>query len=744
MTTTTEELEQMLGLTPSAPREPVTQDPAVQRAMMGHALGNIERTEAEAVQRAEAPTMVEDNGMVAMIDRDGNLGSIPKAAVEDAMAAGFSLATPEGNRAVSLREKYGDKPVETFLRGAASTATLGLTDLVRSATPEGREAAEAEAEFNPIARGVGEAAGYLLPIGAGATVARGAGAAVAEKAASSAAIKGLSGGGLLARAAARAGTSAARMGTEGAVFGLGEGISDAALAKDPMSAEAIVGELGSHVLLGTGLGSVAGGGLSLAGSALGYAAGKATKVLARATERLQAELKAGTEVLSTTDDALRAEVMAMERPALEAAVKSETATLQAQRLAEGKVLAKDLEAFYHENRNNLFKLRQQLPDKALKKDAIQATEAFKKVLGDLESLAEEPVTALKPLRRLEQQLGSMQKYLPEGSMQPSLDGVNALKNRVADLSGNVSSERLTAMSERLEHLVQGPAKTPILDGVTKSIGATVGGTLGAATGIPYAGMAGAWLGKEFSDVLKPMMKRVLGSFVEHAGGIDDAAGKFLSRLGTPTPTGQALERLATASSIAGGSAYARATKAVTDAATDMQATEAKLDQQLAGLAHAAPQTALQVKQGLLAKIAFLAGKVPKTTLGAFGSALEPSDAERSTFARYVAAADDPLRIVKELRAQMVMPETVETAQALYPRHLERLKAAITEQLADTSVRAKVPYGTRLAIAEIVGSQVDPTLDPAFVAQMQAPRVPPFSAPNTDPDPTSAQRLMTHQ
>jgi hypothetical protein len=681
---------------------------------------------------------------INVIDPMGNPRTVAPEEFEEAMRRGYRMADAATVNDRLLERQYGDSPIQAGIEGAARGLTFGASDLLLPALGADKEGLRERRARNEVASTIGEVGGMVAP----ALLTGGGGlAGSAGKAAAGAAERALTreGAGLLGRAAARAGTSAARMGTEGAVYGVGQGISDVALSKDPMSAEAIIGDLGHHILVGAGFGAVGGAGLSVAGSALGVAADKAGKAIQRATSKLQAELEAGTEgMLSTTDDALRVEVMGMSRPALEAAAKAETEALTAARRVEGKALAKDLEGFYLEQRNELFKLRQQLPDKALKRDAIQATEGFKRILGDLESLAEEPITALKPLRRLEQQLGVMAKYLPDGSMKPALDRVAALKDRVVDLSGDVASPRLEAVTERMAMLDRPPPKTPMLDAAAQSLGASAGGALGKLTGIPYAGMAGAFLGREFSEVLKPLMRRVLGSFVGHAGGIEDGVTKFLTRLGTPESALGAVERLAGASTVAAGDAYERATRAVTDANANLQQTDGHLTQQLAGLAQVAPQTAAQVKQGMLAKIQFLASKVPPQIGGAFGF-LPPSDTERYTFARYAAAAEDPLRLVKELRAGMVMPETVETAQALYPVHLEKIKAALAEQLADPVVRARVPYQMRLEIGMILGPQVDPTLDPSFIALMQEPTVPSVKPPSgggssAPTDVTSAQRL----
>ena len=519
-----------------------------------------------------------------------------------------------------------------------------------------------------------------------------------------------------------------------------------------MTAEAIVGTIGHHALMGTVTGAVTGGGLSLAGSGLGAAIGAAGKVVRKAAEKFQGEVADGTDALATAEPALREEVLAMSKPDLVAAQKAEQSTVEAVRAEQGTALAKDLETFRYDVRGELTKLKGSLPrGQGLVGEVIGPEKALHKVVGDLKTLAEDPSMALGPLRRIEQQMTKLGDKLPDGTFQPTLDRLSDLQNRIANLTGDATSPRLDALSARLEQLAAPAPKTPIIDAAVKGAGAAVGGAVGHLSGIPGAGFAGAWLGKELSETIAPLARKILGSFVDHATAIADGADGMLSTLTPPQSALDVLKDFAAATAVKGETAYESASKALTQAAANPQQAAGQIKQQLAGLHAAAPLLAEQVAEGMLRKVNFLASKItPQVSMGISGQLIPPTDDEQATFARYVAAASDPMRLMKELRAGQLMPETVETHEALYPQIKARIQSALTTQLADPVIASKLPYEMRLQLSMLLGPSVDATLDPSFVALMQQTFTQPqgqkvnagTTTQKTPPDVTAAQRLTT--
>ncbi len=121
------------------------------------------------------------------------------------------------------------------------------------------------------------------------------------------------------------------------------------------------------------------------------------------------------------------------------------------------------------------------------------------------------------------------------------------------------------------------------------------------------------------------------------------------------------------------------------------------------------------------RIEFLAAKVPKRPdvikphTGA--AQWQPSDLEMRTFARYVAAVEDPAGVEERLAAGTVTPEDAEAYRAVYPERFAEVRQAIIERL--PTLRAKLPYARRIALSIFTGVPVDPALEPRILRQLQA-------------------------
>jgi hypothetical protein len=209
------------------------------------------------------------NPTVNVITPEGNAASIPEADLEAALSAGFQL---EGEADVQRRltsqareEQFGGVggAIEAGVYGAARGATFGLSDVAMRAAGADPVALRGIQEANPgISTGT-EIAGAVLPslVTAGTGGVAGGGRALAREALTftpagaaargSAAIAGLGEGGSLA---ARAGYSALGGAAEGAAQTAGSYLSDVALEKRKLSAEAFVASLGTGALLGGALG----------------------------------------------------------------------------------------------------------------------------------------------------------------------------------------------------------------------------------------------------------------------------------------------------------------------------------------------------------------------------------------------------------------------------------------------------------------------------------------------------------
>lgn len=225
-----------------------------------------------------------DDEQVGIVSPDGRLGSIPKASLQDALRQGYKMPDAQQGAELAKRQQYGTgvaTEAKAGVEGAARGLTFGGSDwaLSRSGLVDPEALAERKAR-NPWAAGVGEAAGIagglLLPtgiVGAGVKGAAAAGELGARGAASLLARAGVEGGTLASRALAGGVKAATGSAIEGALYGAGQGISEAALGDPTDAAEKILGHATMGALLGGALGGAAG--------ALGGVGSKALERLAR-------------------------------------------------------------------------------------------------------------------------------------------------------------------------------------------------------------------------------------------------------------------------------------------------------------------------------------------------------------------------------------------------------------------------------------------------------------------------------
>lgn len=202
---------------------------------------------------------------------DGTLGTVDRSDI-DQMPEGSTFATSEDIRQKQATDKleaeYGgiSGGFAAAGLGALRGASLGLSDpLIAGLGGErARKALEGYQSANPLASTAGEIGGVVLPalVGDEAGLLNAPGRLVggAGRAAESAAtrIVGREAESVLGRVGQRALASAAGMGAEGAIYGVGNEISDAAIHDHELTAEKLWAGAGKGALLGAGMGAAAG------------------------------------------------------------------------------------------------------------------------------------------------------------------------------------------------------------------------------------------------------------------------------------------------------------------------------------------------------------------------------------------------------------------------------------------------------------------------------------------------------
>lgn len=231
---------------------------------------------------------------VTLLDPDGNQVVGPASGMQNALSAGYKLASPENIATIADQQKYGTGALnvaKAFGAGALRGATLNLSDPILThlglASPQTLAGLE---QYNPSASLVGQMAGtgaallvpgedaltaadLINPVKAvaklGAKIGEGVGGLLPE-----------AGAGLGSRILAGTGQVGAKgLGSaiEGGFYGLGNTATEAALGDPDQAAEHLLANVGYGALLGGGLGSTVEAGRLVVPKSLELAQGALSK-----------------------------------------------------------------------------------------------------------------------------------------------------------------------------------------------------------------------------------------------------------------------------------------------------------------------------------------------------------------------------------------------------------------------------------------------------------------------------------
>ena len=467
-----------------------------------------------------APAPTEDafaDEKVGVITPTGHGVTIRRADLPEALSRGYRLEAPEQSEHRMLLNKEGDRPVQTFIERAAGTMSLGATDIYARATnPEEAARMGARAEGSGDAATAGALFGLANPYGVGGLIGK-AGKVVGG------AVAGQLGGGVVGRAvgATAAGT------TEGALFGYGQGISELALSKDPLTAERVVTTLGGNVLYGAGFGAASGGVGGLL--AEGATAGKA------AVQKWAGMEEGAAGAAGKAEVAIPEEVRKLDRPAAKAAREVELENIAKARDVEARELYKAAREYDDALGQSWVKGGDKRFERLMGKtrDAIRnsldsenefarykgartlnALDKQAQALREYSAAAAQKSPAARALEaeevvkaaRAEARVGNGTEVMPRTAAAPAAPAVDrtvadllevndALRKRIEAIGKPPSSPMLDALDAHLDALAH-PGKKPLLQQVAEQAGGGLGASIGYHIGGPIGGMAGYALGSK--------------------------------------------------------------------------------------------------------------------------------------------------------------------------------------------------------------------------------------------------------
>lgn len=679
-------------------------------------------------------------------------------------------------RGAYLEQEHGGLGSEilTGAEGAIDAATGGLYGVAaRNLAPEYNEARRERAEVNPNFSTAGKIAGLVgsavTGVGAGALAAKAGGA-----------VAGRLGGGILA--------TGVGMAAEGALLGATETVQEMAIAEDPVTVDRIVGSLKSNMIFG----GAAGFGVGIVGkvAAKGLAKGKA---LVDEHVAAQAAPKSSTAV---ADDlaAYRSATSGDTSPYLIASDRSVLRETQ----RDFKRALTDLEGLKQNPGGLLKPLRREaqaireavaaaedsgLAAKLAKEHADIAAE-----LGAKVAAGEDVVLKGKALQRYTDwsgvkgpKSGLAVPPATASAFKTALEAGELVGKRQAALA---KMPEILAANEALQAKIVAATAKPAESFVGKLVDRGLQGAgMSAAAGLIGGGPIGAvgmMIAPQVVGKLKDLItSRLLKAGAESGARSSAALDAFLSTAGKAA---KATPPLATKvlAGVSFGEAKAAPPAAKSRVSPLMASYKARADEiqsqitvdpngklkmtpearaalsgRLAGVRALEPLLADRMETVAARRIEFLASKLPKrpdiAALQLGPDRWQPSDYDVRTFARYVAAVEDPGAVEERLANGSMTPEDAEAYRSVYPERFEDFKRQIVERLPE--LRATLPYSRRVALSIFTGIPVDPAMHPQVLRVLQsmyadepntdggmtAPKAEPQMGSITKPDPTAAQQ-----
>ena len=196
--------------------------------------------------------------------------------------------------------------------------------------------------------------------------------------------------------------------------------------------------------------------------------------------------------------------------------------------------------------------------------------------------------------------------------------------------------------------------------------------------------------------------------------LDVGLGKYLKSIGTKAAKRTA--RVAPSATLAGHRAlYQRTRERLEASEHNPEAGRAAVERSMA------PVGSLEATAAMVDRVraadAFLAERMPRPVSDNPWRKVEPTDAEVAKFARYVAAADDPVgTLTRELDTGNLSRETMETVRELYPDLNTQIVAHVSEHL--SGLDKSPPYEDLVRLSLLLDTPLDPSMRPERISQLQ--------------------------
>lgn len=147
----------------------------------------------------------------------------------------------------------------------------------------------------------------------------------------------------------------------------------------------------------------------------------------------------------------------------------------------------------------------------------------------------------------------------------------------------------------------------------------------------------------------------------------------------------------------------------------------KLTDSTQAVAGFAPKTAEGLQMTMSRAAVFLQSKLPGNGVpqSPLGARYQPSEAEVSKWHKYFSTVENPVGALHQVADGTIVPETMETLAAVYPRLLSEMQHSVADKMTDHVAKSKaIPYSRKLALSMFLGSDLVPSLSPVSMLANQ--------------------------
>lgn len=164
--------------------------------------------------------------------------------------------------------------------------------------------------------------------------------------------------------------------------------------------------------------------------------------------------------------------------------------------------------------------------------------------------------------------------------------------------------------------------------------------------------------------------------------------------------------------------YTKVTNEINQLSANPEELVNRLQKSVSDIYDYAPVNSQLLQQGQLKALEFLKSKIPLApTKGPLDKPWTPSKFDINKFSKYYQSVENPVSILKHVRAGTVSKEQVEAVSTVYPALYKAMALELMNQIAERG--NKIPYKTRLAITTFLNQPMERSMEGTSIAHNQA-------------------------